>query len=130
MRIIWPSLEIPILWQFVMHANAPRVINCHLLNFLVCQRLLLILCFRMCGALPLVLLVETIITLVSLMISPNLLSCPETCKFRKKFNARISHCCCIHAALHYFCIVECLSYRICLGIVQLSNQNHLVCCLN
>jgi hypothetical protein len=33
-------------------------------------------------------------------------------------------------AAHYLCIVGCLSYRNCLGIIRFSNQNLLSCCLN
>jgi hypothetical protein len=73
MRIIWLSLEILVPLQFVMHVNAPKVTNCRLLSLLMCQKLLLILCFWMYGDLPLVLLDEIITMLVLLMIFSSLL---------------------------------------------------------
>jgi hypothetical protein len=64
----------------------------------------------------------------SAMPRETVVSCPETCEFRKFLKLLFFHC--IHVTPHYLCIVDCLSYRIHLVIIQLSNQYHLHCLTN
>jgi hypothetical protein len=59
----------------------------------------------------------------SAMPRETVVSCPETCEFRKFLKLLFFHC--IHVTPHYLCIIDCLSYQIHLVIIQLSNQYHL-----